>query len=131
MGSIVIIIYIKYLVADGKYDYIETGSLISIRENVKDILIPSEEDSINMYPLDFEEFMWAVGNDTMIDLIKDCYNGKKPMGQALHRKAMDYFRQYMIVRELVKDGRFITNGNRFSDFQEQHKQQAQYFADRR
>ena len=80
MGSIVIIIYIKYLVADGKYDYIETGSLISIRENVKDILIPSEEDSINMYPLDFEEFMWAVGNDTMIDLIKDCYNGKKPMG---------------------------------------------------
>lgn len=83
-----------------------------------------------MYPLDFEEFMWAVGNDTMIDLIKDCYNGKKPMGQALHRKAMDYFRQYMIVRELVKDRRFITNGNRFSDFQEQRKQQAQYFADR-
>ena len=88
---------VKYLVADGKYDYIEIGSLISIRENVKDILIPSEEDSINMYPLDFEEFMWAVGNDTMIDLIKDCYNGKKPMGQALHRKAMDYLRQYMIV----------------------------------
>ena len=57
MGSIIIIIYIKYLVADGKYDYIETGSLISIRENVKDILIPSEEDSINMYPLDFEEFI--------------------------------------------------------------------------
>ena len=88
---------IKYLVADGRYDYIETGSLISIKENVKDILIPSEEDSINMFPLDFEEFLWAVGNDTMYDLIKDCYDRKKPLGQALHRKAMDLFRQYMIV----------------------------------
>ena len=88
---------IKYLVADGRYDYIETGSLISIKENVKDILIPSEEDSINMFPLDFEEFLWAVGNDTMYDLIKDCYDTKKPLGQALHRKAMDLFRQYMIV----------------------------------
>ena len=88
---------IKYLVADGRYDYIETGSLISIKENVKDILIPSEEDSINMFPLDFGEFLWAVGNDTMYDLIKDCYDRKKPLGQALHRKAMDLFRQYMIV----------------------------------
>lgn len=88
---------IKYLVADGRYDYIETGSLISIRENVKDILIPSEEDAVNMYPLDFEEFLWAVGNDSMMDLISECYDRKKPLGQALHRKAMDYFRQYMIV----------------------------------
>ena len=63
---------IKYLVADGRYDYIETGSLISIKENVKDILIPSEEDSINMFPLDFEEFLWAVGNGEMCELIKDC-----------------------------------------------------------
>lgn len=88
---------IKYLVADGRYDYIETGSLISIRENVKDILIPSEEDSINMYPMDFEEFLFAIGNESMMDLIRDCYEKKKPLGQALHRKAMDYFRQYMIV----------------------------------
>lgn len=88
---------IKYLVADGRYDYIETGSLISIRENVKDILIPSEEDHINMYPLDFEEFLWAVGNESMMELIKDCYEKKRPLGQAFHRKAMNYFRQYMIV----------------------------------
>lgn len=88
---------VKYLVEDGRYDYIETGSLISIRENVKDILIPSEEETINMYPLDFEEFLWAVGNETMMDLIRDCYEKRKPLGQALHRKAMDYFRQYMIV----------------------------------
>lgn len=88
---------IKYLVADGRFDYIETGSLISIKENVKDILIPSEEESINMHPLDFEEFLWAVGNDVMFDFIKDCYEHKKPLGQALHRKAMDLLRQYMIV----------------------------------
>jgi len=88
---------IKYLVADGRYDYIETGSLISIRENVKDILIPSEEDSITMHPLDFEEFLWAVGNESMADLMRECYETRKPLGQALHRKAMDYFRQYMIV----------------------------------
>lgn len=88
---------IKYLVADGRYDYIETGSLISIRENVDGILIPSEEDPVNMYPLDFEEFLWALGNDSMAELIRACYESKKPLGQALHRKAMDYFRQYMLV----------------------------------
>lgn len=88
---------IKYLVADGRYDYIETGSLISIRENVKDILIPSEEEHINMYPMDFEEFLWAVNNETMMDMIKNCFQRQKPLGQALHRKAMDLFRQYLIV----------------------------------
>lgn len=88
---------VKYLVADGRYDYIETGSLISIKENVKDILIPSEEDHINLYPMDFEEFLWAAGNETMMALIQNCFEKKKPMGQALHRKAMDLFRQYLIV----------------------------------
>ncbi len=88
---------VKYLVEDGRYDYIETGSLISIRENVKDILIPSEEDHLNMYPMDFEEFLWAMGNETMMDFIRHCFEKKKPLGQALHRKAMDLFRQYLIV----------------------------------
>lgn len=88
---------IKYLVADGRYDYIETGSLMSIRRNVQDIVIPSEERHLKMYPLDFEEFLWALGNDTLMDYIKTCFADKKPMGQALHRKAMDYFRQYLIV----------------------------------
>lgn len=88
---------IKYLVADGRFDYIETGSLMSIRKNVKDIVIPSEERHIRMYPMDFEEFLWAMDNDTMMPIIKDCFNKQKPMGQAMHRKAMDYFRQYMIV----------------------------------
>lgn len=88
---------IKHLVADGRYDYIETGSLISIKKNVKDILIPSEEHKLKMKPMDFEEFMWAMGNDVMMDVIKKCYNDKKPLTQALHRKAMDYFKEYLIV----------------------------------
>lgn len=88
---------IKYLVADGRYDYIETGSLMSIKKNVRDIVIPSEEHHIRMYPLDFEEFMWALENDTLMDFIRICFKEKKPMGQALHRKAMDYLRQYLIV----------------------------------
>ena len=88
---------IKYLVEDGRYDYMETGSLVSIKENVNDILIPSEEQHINMYPMDFEEFLWAMDNVSMMDLIRKCYDEKKPLGQLLHRKAMDYFRQYVIV----------------------------------
>ena len=88
---------IKHLVADGRYDYIETGSLISIKKNVKDILIPSEEEMIKMNQMDFEEFLWAMGNDTLMDFIKECYNNKRNMGQALHRKAMDYFKEYLIV----------------------------------
>lgn len=88
---------IKYLVADGRYSYMETGSLMSIKKNVSDIVIPSEERHIKMYPMDFEEFLWAIGNDTLMDIIKNRYAGKEPMGQAMHRKAMDFFRQYLIV----------------------------------
>ena len=88
---------IKHLVKDHRYDYIETGSLISIRKNIKDIVIPSEEVRLPMYPMDFEEFLWAMGNDTLMDFIKDCYLKKQPLGQALHRKAMDYFKEYLIV----------------------------------
>lgn len=88
---------IKYLVEDGRYDYLETGSLMSIKKNVQDIVIPSEEEHIKMYPLDFEEFLWALGNDVLMPVIKTSFDDKKPMGQVLHRKAMDYFRQYMIV----------------------------------
>lgn len=88
---------IKYLVADGRYDYLETGSLMTIKKNIKDILIPSEERHIKMYPLDFEEFLWALDNNMLMDFIRKCFNNKMPLGQVLHRKAMDYFRQYLIV----------------------------------
>lgn len=88
---------IKYLVADGRFDYIETGSLMSIKKNVQDILIPSEEDAIDMHPMDFEEFCWAMGNESLMPLARECFDGRRPMGQALHRKAMDLFRQYLLV----------------------------------
>lgn len=88
---------IKHLVADGRYDYIETGSLISIKKNVKDILIPSEEEVLKMTPMDFEEFLWAMGNETLMNFIKDCFIHKRALGQAMHRKAMDYFKEYLIV----------------------------------
>jgi hypothetical protein len=81
---------IKHLVADHRYDYIETGSLVSIKRNVKDIMIPSEEHAIEMYPMDFEEFLWAMGDETMMPYIRHQYESHKPMG-AFHRKAMDYF----------------------------------------
>lgn len=70
---------------------------MSIKKNVRDIVIPSEERHLKMYPLDFEEFLWAMENDTLMKLVRKCFNEKKPLGQALHRMAMDYFRQYLIV----------------------------------
>ena len=88
---------IKFLVADGRFDYIETGSLISIKKNVKDIVIPSEEETLEMFPMDFEEFLWAMGNETLMPYIEDRYAKRLPLGQALHRKAMDLFRLYMVV----------------------------------
>lgn len=87
---------IKYLVADGRFDYIETGSLISIKKNVKDILIPSEEEALPMYPMDFEEFLWAMDDELMMPFIEQCFQKKQPLG-GHHRKALDYFRTYMIV----------------------------------
>ena len=87
---------IKALVEDGRFDYLETGSLISIKKNVKNILIPSEEDSIEMYPMDFEEFLWAMGDDLLMPFIRKQFEAKQPMGE-FHRRAMDYFRKYMII----------------------------------
>jgi len=88
---------IKYLVADGRYDYLETGSLISIKENVKDIVIPSEERELEMHPLDFEEFLWAVGDDSIIPYVQLCYEKKIKLGQSMHQKVMNLFRQYVII----------------------------------
>ncbi len=88
---------IKYLVVDGRYDFIETGSLMSIKKNVEGILLPSEEDSLDLFPMDFEEFCWAMGNETLMPLVRACFESGKSMGQAPHRKAMDLFRQYLLV----------------------------------
>ncbi len=88
---------IKFLVKDGRYDYIETGSLISIRRNVKDILIPSEERKINMYPMDFEEFLWAIGDTVTIPILKQVFERRQPVGEMLHRRLMRTFRLYMLI----------------------------------
>lgn len=88
---------IKYLVKDGRYDYIETGSLISIRKNVKDILIPSEEVKLNMYPMDYEEFRWALGDTATIKLLHGCFHNRTSLGDATNRKLMRDFRLYMLI----------------------------------
>jgi len=88
---------LKHLVADGRYDYVETGSLITLKQNVKDIVIPSEEESLEMFPLDFEEFLWAMGDETTLPYLRDCFEGVRPLGQALHRKVLNDFRQFLLV----------------------------------
>ena len=88
---------IKYLVADRRYKYIETGSLLSIKKNTKDILIPSEEHKISMYPMDFEEFLWAIGDEVSVETIKILLEKKRPAGNAIHRNLMRIFRLYMLI----------------------------------
>ncbi len=103
---------IKYLVADGRYDYIETGSLISIKKNVKDIVIPSEEHRISVYPMDYEEFMWAIGNDTY-DRIRDLYKLGMEVGNGVNRKLMRDFRIYMAVGGMPQAVDAYINGKNF------------------
>ena len=88
---------IKQLVEHGKYHYIETGSLLGINENVKDIVVPSEEHSVKLYPMDIEEFLWANVNSLLADHIRKCYAEKRPLGTDLHEKAIGLARQHMLV----------------------------------
>ena len=88
---------IKHLVKDHRYDYVETGSLISIRKNVQNIIIPSEETRISMFPMDFEEFRWALGDTVTMPLLQKVFEAKQPLGDAVHRKLMRDFRLYMLV----------------------------------
>jgi len=93
---------IKWLVADGRYDYIETGSLISINKNVKDIVIPSEEHHLEMFPMDFEEFLWAMGREGTMDVLARHFRERRPLGEDLHASMMDLFRQYLVVGGMPK-----------------------------
>ncbi|MBR6604718.1 MAG: ATP-binding protein, partial [Prevotella sp.] len=88
---------IKHLVKDGRYDYIETGSLISVRSKSRNIIIPSEETKIDMYPMDFEEFRWALGDKATIPLLRKAFESKTALGDAVHRKLMRDIRLYMLV----------------------------------
>lgn len=105
---------IKQLVADGRYDYIETGSLITLKQNVEKILIPSEEKSINMYPLDFEEFLWAKGDTVTADIIRDCFLNLKPLGQVAHRKVLKDFMLYVAVGGMPQAVVELIESNDFS-----------------
>lgn len=105
---------IKRLVKDGRFDYIETGSLVSIRENVQDITIPSEERKIKMYPMDFEEFCWAMGEESMSQYIRKCFEEGKPLTEQLHRKAMLLYRQYLVVGGMPQSiVAYLGNGRSF------------------
>lgn len=106
---------IKYLVADGRYDYLETGSLISLRMNIENIVIPSEEEHIEMFPIDFEEFLWAQGDETTIPFLRECFEKKQPLGQAMHRRVMNDFRQYILVGGMPQAIEAYLNGKSFED----------------
>lgn len=108
---------IKYLVADGRYDYIETGSLISIKKNVKDIVIPSEEIKIQIYPMDYEEFMWATGNETY-QVLKELYKRGKAVGNSLNRKLMRDFRVYMAIGGMPQAVAAYVEGKNFTEIDE-------------
>lgn len=105
---------IKYLVADGRYHYIETGSLISIKKNCKDILIPSEETKINVYPMDYEEFLEATGNTTY-PILRQIFRDGKPLGQAINRKLMRDFRIYMAVGGMPQAVAAFVEGRNFTE----------------
>lgn len=111
---------IKRLVADRRYDYIETGSLVSINKNVKDIVIPSEEKRISMFPMDFEEFLWALGDEMTMPFVRQCFEKHQPLGP-LHRKTMDVFRQYLIVGGMPQAILKFVETKNFSEADEQKR----------
>lgn len=104
---------IKELVKDGRYHYIETGSLISIKQNTKDILIPSEEYRIKMYPMDFEEFLWAKDNAVTADAIREAFDRKRALGDGIHRTIMKSFREYMAIGGMPQAVAAFVNGATF------------------
>jgi len=104
---------IKTLVKDHRYDYIETGSLISIRKNTENIIIPSEETSIEMYPMDYEEFRWALGDEATVPLLNQFYEKRMPLEQAL-RKSMRDFRLYMLIGGMPQAVNEYLNTNNLS-----------------
>lgn len=106
---------IKHLVKDGRYEYIETGSLISIKKNVKDILIPSEERHLDMFPMDFEEFLWATGKKNKFDFIRQSFESLTPMGDSMNRHMMEEFRLYMLVGGMPQAVNAYLDANDFAE----------------
>lgn len=113
---------VKKLVKDGRFDYVETGSLVSIRENVQDITIPSEERKIKMYPMDFEEFCWAMEEESMALYIRKCFEDGNPLPDQLHRKAMLLYRQYLVVGGMPQSVvAYLENGRSFQKADEEKR----------
>lgn len=106
---------IKYLVQDGRFDYIETGSLISIKKNVQNILIPSEEYKLKMFPMDFEEFLWAKDDMVTAPAIRAAYEKRKALGDAIHRKIMQVFRTYMVVGGMPQAVQAFVDGKNYRE----------------
>ncbi len=113
---------IKYLVADGRYDYLETGSLLSIKQNVKDIIIPSEEEAIELNPLDFEEFLWAMGEQKLADLIRLHFDGLRSLPDGLHRRAAGLLREYMLVGGMPKPVSLYVDQRKFAPVDDAKRQ---------
>ena len=105
---------IKVLLEDGRYDYYETGSLISIKKNVQNILIPSEEDTMHMYPMDFEEFLWARGEETVMPFIRKAFESQTPLGTDMHEHLIRFYRTYMIVGGMPQAIQALNDNNSFS-----------------
>ncbi len=113
---------IKYLVADGRYDYIETGSLLSIKQNVEGIMIPSEEQAMRLDPFDFEEFLWAMREENLATLIKKQFEALKPLPEALHRKAAGLLREYMLVGGMPRAVAVYAEQRKFAPVDEEKRQ---------
>ena len=106
---------IKYLVKDHRYDYIETGSLLSIKKNTRNIVIPSEETRITMYPMDYEEFRWALGDNVSVSLLREAFDNKRPFGDAVMRKLLRDFRLYMLVGGMPQAINTLIDTNNLSE----------------
>ena len=112
---------LKYLVADGRYDYMETGSLLSIRKNTSQIVIPSEEKHIKLNPMDFEEYLWARNDNVTMKLIRTCFEEKKPIGQSAHREIMKRFREYILIGGMPQVVKTFIETNDFMKAEEAKK----------
>lgn len=120
---------IKYLVKDGRYDYIETGSLISIHKSTKDISIPSEEHHIEMFPMDYEEFRWAMGDNASIPLLRQVFDKKMSLGEGVNRLKMRELRLYMLVGGMPQAVNAYINTNNLQQVDTIKRQILQLYAD--
>ena len=120
---------IKYLVKDGRYDFIETGSLLSIKKNTKDITIPSEETRLTMYPMDYEEFRWAMNDNATMPLLRQAFEKKHPLGMETNRELMRKFRLYMLVGGMPQAVSTYLETNNLSEVDQTKREIIELYAD--